>query len=54
MDTQIEALLMPLGFKPREDEISAIEKLTASLENHVTEESKFLKVYGEAIAKHDS
>ncbi len=54
MDTQIEALVMNLGFKPREDEISAIEKLTASLENHVTEESKFLKVYGEAIAKHDS
>ena len=54
MDRHIEALVMPLGFKPRVDEISAIERLKASLENHMAEEGKFLEVYGAAVAKHES
>jgi rubrerythrin len=54
VDYQLESLVMPLGYKPRADDVSAIERLQASLENHVTEEGKFLKIYAEAAEKHDS
>lgn len=54
MDYQLESLVMPLGYKPRTDEISAIERLQSSLESHVTEEGRFLKIYAEVAERHDS
>ena len=54
MDPRIEAFVMPYNFKPRADELSAIEKLRWSLANHVEQESKFLAIYGEAIENHNS
>jgi len=54
VDRQIESLVMPLGYTPRMDEVSAMERLQSALESHVTQEGKFLKIYAEAAEKHDS
>jgi len=51
---EYEILMMQRNFKPRPDEISAVQKIKQSIESHVAHESEFLEIYADAMRQHDS
>jgi bacterioferritin (cytochrome b1) len=51
---EYEIMMMQRAFKPRPDELSAVQKLKLSIESHVANESEFLEIYADAIGQHDS